>query len=111
METRTVNKVVKSGDSKIPISWDLSDIPYEFARKDDGSLAIFGCGCSSFKEEGKTIKGSYDLVIGNQKVSKTFHLFFDDGKPLMIKNSKGVMAKNYKGKAYIPLTFNLNIEG
>lgn len=110
MEQRTVNKAVKTGDSKIPITWDLSDIPYDFAKKDDGSLAIFGCGCSSFKADGRTIKGSYDLVVGKDKVSKIFHLFFDDGEPLMIKNSKGVMAKNFEGKVYIPLAFNLNIE-
>lgn len=109
MEQRTVNKSVKTGDSKIEISWDLSDIPYDFAKKDDGSLAIFGCGCSSFKADEKMIKGSYDLVVGEDNISKRFHLFFDDGEPLMVKNSKGVMAKNFQGKAYIPLAFNLTI--
>ena len=111
MDQRTVNKIVKKGDSRVPITWDLSDIPYDFAKKDDGSLAIFGCGCSSFKSDGKSIKGTYDLVVGADNISKKFHLFFDDGEPLMIKNSKGVMSKNFQGKAFIPLAFNLNVRG
>lgn len=104
-----VEKNVKKGDSKIPVRWDLSEVELPFARKEDGSLAIFGCGCSTFTDEGKSVVGTYDLVIA-EDVHKSFTVFLDDGQPLEVKNNKGVLVKNTKGKRHIVLTFKLIVQ-
>lgn len=104
-----VEKIVKKGSSKIPIQWDLSEIDMDFARKPDGSLAIYGCGCTGFVDEGKLIKGTYNLVL-DSTVSKSFTVFLDDGEPLEVKNKKGVMTKNTKGKKNITLNFKLIVQ-
>lgn len=106
---KRIEKTVKKGSSNIPIQWDLSDVEMDFAKKKDGSVAIFGCGCSSFKDEGKIIKGSYNPII-TEDVNKSFTIFFDDGEPLELKNNKGVLVKNTKGKKHLVLTFKLIVQ-
>ena len=99
---------VKRGDSKVPIEFDLSSYNMEFAKKDDGDLAIFGCGCSMFEAEGSLIKGIYKNKV-TSNVTKSYILFFDDGKPLYKKNHKGVEAKNLD-KLHVELKFDLIIK-
>lgn len=104
-----VEKIVKKGDSNIPIQWDLSEVEMNFAKKPDGTLAIYGCGCTGFVNEGKLVKGTYLNVI-DETVSKSFVVFLDDGQPLEVKNHKGVMVRNRKGKKHVTLNFKLIVQ-
>lgn len=103
----TVDKKVARGTRGVPIEWHLPENNSQFARKADGSLAIYGCGCTGFTDEGRIVKGTYNQeVTGN--VSKTFTLFFDDGKPLEVKNNKGIVIRNPDKKKAL-LSFNITI--
>lgn len=104
-----VEKTVKKGSSGIPIQWDLSDVDLPLAKKNDGTLAIYGCGCSSFTNEGNLVKGTYNLVL-SESVQKSFTVFLDDGEPVEVKNNKGVLVKNTQGKRHVILTFKLIVQ-
>lgn len=101
-----VEKKVQKGSSGIPIEWDLRDLEFDFAKNSEGNLAIYGCGCSTFKNEGRLIKGTYNLVVDGE-VEKSFTVFLDDGQPLDIQNNKGVMVQNKEGKRHVTLDFKL----
>lgn len=105
---KSVEKIVQKGSSKIPIKWDLAEAELPFAKKDDGSLAIYGCGCSSFELNGKCVEGSYNLVL-DQDVEKTFTVFLEDGAKLEIPNNKGVNKPNFS-KRHIQLHFKLIVK-
>ncbi len=89
----TISRKVAKGSKNVPIEWNLSGVGKDFARKEDGTLAIFGCGCTGFTDEGKTVKGTYNHEV-NGDIEKTFTLFFNDGKDLEVKNDKGVLVRN-----------------
>ena len=101
-----IEKKVAKGSSGIPIEWDLTDIEFDLAKNSEGNLAIFGCGCSTFKNEGKIVKGTYNLSVDGE-VEKSFTVFLDDGQPLEIENNKGVMVQNKEGKRNVTLSFKL----
>lgn len=109
LEKKHVEKKVKRGDSNITIEWDFSNIDLDFAKKEDGTLAIYGCGCTGFINDGKKIKGTYNFAVDSD-VEKTFTVFLDDGEPLEVKNDKGVSVRNVHGKKYVSVGFTLKVE-
>lgn len=106
MTNKVFNKTVNKKDKNIHLEWDISDLSLPAAKKPDGSLAVFGCGCGTFKLEGTKVVGVYGLEVG-EGVDKSWTLFLEDGKPLYLPNEKGVQQPNYKNKANINLILKL----
>ncbi len=109
-----VPHTISPGEADIPLSWDI--------EVGDGSMiehASPGCGCTAdVSWTGKRVNAIYNdntkreevaSMPGKTKtVSKNIRLFLKDGKPLRVKNERGVEAFNAQ-KASITLFFHVNV--
>lgn len=109
-----VPTTIAPGQEGIPLAWSLED--------GDASMIEHcqpGCGCTAEVEwNGKLVRAIYNdntkkeevvAMPGKVKtVSKNIRVFLKDGKPLRVKNERGVEAYNAQ-KASITLFFHVNV--
>lgn len=108
---------IVAGQKGVLVEWLFDDLGiHEIARKDNGTFAIKpGCGCTADIEVlSDRILAKYNdstVLAGKTKdtVGKTLQVFLNDGKPLFVKNEKGVKIWN-PSKTNALLSFTLKVE-
>lgn len=103
---------IKPGEDKVRVEWFYDKLKREDIAIDEktNKYAIFpGCSCTAnFDVDDEKIVAYYKDSSGKSfsgKIGKNVKVFLNDGKPLWIKNEKGVVSQNTSGKKYILLTF------
>lgn len=109
--SRAVIEPIKCGKSAI-IKW-----PYKALEKDMIESVRGTCSCSTPTYNDKEVKVTYqdgtdakDIPkdTGFLQVDKLIIVYLKDGKPLKVKNEKGVEVWN-EAKAQVPLTFSVSV--
>lgn len=104
----------KPGTKDIPIKWGYKEVDKREIEK-----IVPNCGCTADIFKGpdgiyanyndSTKKEAVEKSPGGVKViTKSVTVYFDDGKPLQIKNARGVMEKNPEKSSYV-LTFHVRL--
>lgn len=119
----TVKDPISPGTKNVGVNWLFEDLTnVDIAKDSDGKYAVKpGCGCTANVEVTETgIIAFYtdstkkqDVLSSQNReksVGKNMRVFLDDGKPLYVKNERGVMKLNVGGKANILLTFNVIVQ-
>lgn len=119
----SVKNPIKPGDKNVKVEWLFEDLAnIDIAKDSDDKYAVKpGCGCTANVKVTDTGIIAYysdstskkDVLASQNRekvVGKNMRVFLDDGKPLYVKNERGIMKLNVAGKANILLTFDVIVQ-